>query len=557
MQTRLKYLVRRWYFPAGIVAILLLLLALLARNPFNDRTLIANFEPFPDAFYYVVPTQQFLQGRGFVMRFMDNAPYHATVPPVYSLVLVPVYALLGDPRSFAVTNSMLMAIFVLGGLHFLFRQTRDRLLVLLAGGVLLSSVYVSWLPTIAMAENVLLLWYLLAAWILVRPVRYHWALAAGALPWVLYATKFSLAPATVVLCAVFGVRLALDAWRTRRWRNVVGFLLASAGVFGLLQVWQFTVQGTTIFAAAFTALWSSLVKSSVADAIVAEQTEKVFWAFSLRYVPEHFPRYAAALLGRSEFFLWRTEPLLPAPWLWLGWAGLLWLLVKVRQARWFATTAVALLVAQTTFLSAFYVVDMRYAIGALVLLWIAGMWALSDLLRRFPSRARLGIVLALGMALAALAARQWKYQIALNLRHAETPWYAIAVREVNAALPGPASRQRWVITAMNPYLFHFFGNQQYRLLPLSDQQDFIGEAEKVWGDVVDKRDLHGTYRRLLLQGDELYYASYGLGHVAPFLRAAQDLRSSFSVELLRSGCFDVCNIYTVQLPASASAQPAL
>src|SRR3989339_1452467 len=84
-------------------AFALLLLLLLAKNPFSSRTLIPNFEPFPDTFHYITSARCLLKGEGF--RICRNGEgVRPAVPPLYSISLLPFLAVFDDARMFYVGN---------------------------------------------------------------------------------------------------------------------------------------------------------------------------------------------------------------------------------------------------------------------------------------------------------------------------------------------------------------------------------------------------------------------------------------------------------------------
>ncbi|MFZ1720913.1 MAG: hypothetical protein WAU07_00215, partial [Microgenomates group bacterium] len=85
-------------------------LLLLAKNPFSERTLIPNFEPYPDTFYYITTSRCALQGKGWKLcrpEIENVAGIESSVAPLYSALLMPGFVINFDPRFFYFTNVLL------------------------------------------------------------------------------------------------------------------------------------------------------------------------------------------------------------------------------------------------------------------------------------------------------------------------------------------------------------------------------------------------------------------------------------------------------------------
>src|SRR5258708_5858274 len=93
------YVQRHWValFPFCLFALLLF------RNPFSDRNLISNLEPYPDSIHYISPALGVLRGQGLYIN-REGRKLLPGVPPLYSLILVPVFALNQDVRMFYFVN---------------------------------------------------------------------------------------------------------------------------------------------------------------------------------------------------------------------------------------------------------------------------------------------------------------------------------------------------------------------------------------------------------------------------------------------------------------------
>src|SRR3989338_6760515 len=79
---------------------------LLFKDPFSERTLVSNMDPFPDTIHYLTPARSLAGGGNFalVRKFGQLKPVTA---PLYSLVLVPFYMINDDARMYYFANVLL------------------------------------------------------------------------------------------------------------------------------------------------------------------------------------------------------------------------------------------------------------------------------------------------------------------------------------------------------------------------------------------------------------------------------------------------------------------
>ena len=98
----LGMLKRHWVFWVTLCLFILLL----AKNPFSIRTLIPNFEPYPDTIHYINSAQSFIRGHGLQI-WREGRILKTTVPPLYSLVLIPIFLINIDARMFYFANVFL------------------------------------------------------------------------------------------------------------------------------------------------------------------------------------------------------------------------------------------------------------------------------------------------------------------------------------------------------------------------------------------------------------------------------------------------------------------
>ncbi len=140
---------------------------LLFKNPFSYKNLIANFEPFPDTFQYVVPAKSFADNRVFGL-VREGRLLEPQVAPLYSFMLIPFYLLNSDPRMFYLANVLLaLTSFIL--FYFLMRKLTGNIWIIsLVLFLYVTNYYIYWYPTLAMADNLILTFFLLALWFYTR-----------------------------------------------------------------------------------------------------------------------------------------------------------------------------------------------------------------------------------------------------------------------------------------------------------------------------------------------------------------------------------------------------
>jgi hypothetical protein len=570
MKQVISFLQQHWYQLAwwGLTVVCVTFIGLLlARNPFSLRTLIPNFEPFPDSFHYLVPAKNLAQSRGLYFWRPDGANFKPSVPPLYSLIIAPIFLVQSDPRWFYLMNILLS----FGGLFIFWkitntlfhRPTLSTALVFVMGTLF----HWLWLPNLVMAENLLIFLVLVAIWLFILPAK-GWRLALlAALAVAIYATKYAAAPLTVVIgfsalgktWAAHHSKLGLPQLHRDWWWVIGGGLLALA----LFVLWQQIVIGSSIFSqllslmgGLFNPILGMLVKNNGTGGPATIASASSF--FSTRYFSTNFPRYWDALLGGHQYFLWDSTPLWPR---WLALGGISGLLFGLFCRRWRALSALllAMMIAQIAFMSTFYANDTRY-IAALLPIPIIGLgmalevvWLRSTQLMRqhqvvSPHMIEFVLSVLLVLAVVLSGAGRFRKQLALNFKYAETPWWYVAITEYQRYFNNPANQVSdgsYFITASIPYQVDFFGVQHVTLLPLSDQQDFREEMKEVWGNR-NYSDLLALYHSYLQAGKNVYVSNWGLGNVAVLKVDWEAIVQNFQLTEVQNGCMGSCNIYRVE-----------
>jgi hypothetical protein len=560
-----EQLLQRWpvlqHWPLFITAIVLTVL--LWRNPFSQRTLIPNFEPFPDAFHYVVPPQCFLQGKGWRLCRDGVEGITPAVPPLYGAILLPSLALGNDPRAFYFSNVVLAFLSLVLMYAISQKISKSTLASFLVTFIFITTYHVYWLPSLAMAENLILPLFLSTVWFLLDNKKTTGHLATiGILAGLQYGTKFAGLPLMVGIVGMVGLQILIEHVRSKKivFKTLALQLLAVSVpallLFLSLGGWRTVasvVNPQNLIAAFTTQITSPEPSEGTSSTSAIVEDEDGDW-FETAYFSKNIVTYLGVLRGQPSKFLWDSRPLF-TPWIAvLAGVGLLYGIYQNRW-RWLTLTLVVTSALQLTMLSFFYTTDARYIYTILpvaligLTLFITGTFELSQRQQKYLKKETIFIGLAAIFALySGLNFSQLKLQALLNLKSAETPWWQVAVVELNGFFEDNPDlhkdKQPIVISPISPFLVDFYSNKQYSLLPLNPIQDFSGNKKQVWGEN-NYDDFIALYHQKLDEGYPVYVAEYGLGNDSGMRAAYDTLEQNFTLTKVQSGCHDLCDVFKV------------
>jgi len=523
-----------------LVCSLILLTLLLFHNPYSKRTLVPNFEPYPDALHYVVPARSYINGDGFLIS-REGRGIKPSVPPLYSYLLIPFFLVNNDPRTFYFTNVLLSLCSLVFFYLILRRISKNYLIIGLSLLLYATNYFIYWYPTLAMAENLTLFLFLLNAWLLTIPLINPVIVFGAVVPFLFYLTKYANGPLTAVFLLATLVRIIFSK-KDKNQRHKVIFLASL--IFGALILYVTTPNIIT----AITSVVRSIMPISQFGHNTTASSGTGGW-FSMAYMTKNLPEYARAMLGGySVRFLWDSTPIIPffvgLPAL----AGLIWGSIR-KDTRLLSLSVLCALVASILFMSTFYSLDMRYlnfAIPTLLLGFTIFLDTLGTLVhkkKQYRTIFTVGIVLVI-LAYMGTNAIRMKKQIMLNLKYAETPWYYLSVLKANeyfGKLP-KTDKMPVLISSMIPYYIDFYSNGEYSLLPMSHHQEFRNNMRAAWGDF-NYDDLIMLYKKTMYRGYDLYVDNYGLGNEAVLHEDFKKIADAFNLEKVAEGCYGACNIY--------------
>ncbi len=521
---------------------------LLFRAPFSTRTLIPNFEPYPDSFHYLIPAMHLIEGEGMTMNRVGKIL--PGVPPLYSLCIAPFLLIVNDPRMAYFTNlflSMLSFTFFALSIKKLFPSKLIRFLTLL---LFVTHPVLTWYVELVMAEHVTLMLTTLGLWLVLRSGRKLLHLSQGLLAPLLYASKYAAAPVSFAFTLIFFIKSVRETRRTRSFTPVLFFcigLLVSASIYLTI---NYSIRQTSELHTVLNVVTSKLSPPPTVSTESGEPQPPTDPFFGPRYIKHNLTAYGNYLLGHQLTILWRNEQLLAAPFVLLGTLG--WLLAFASRHKLFATTIILQVVSTLAFLSIFYVVDGRYVYHFIPLSILGVGFSLQffySLCKKPQHTAIVSLLILLLIGFYSITnAKDLKFRFSLNLRHSETPWYYLAAKEVDSYLAANGSYDKTpvIISPMPPFLFDFYAKEKMLLLPLHRYQEFRNATTQTWGDY-DFSDLHGVYKNFLEDGHPVFLTHYGVGNEGYLQQEFESVKTEFNGELVFEGCHNLCNIYKLRI----------
>lgn len=533
---------REWII---ILSCAFIFLLLLFKDPFSERTLIPNFEPYPDTFYYIVPSLNLVRGEGFYFS-RERRVLKKSIPPLYSLVLVPIFLINPDPRMVYYANVFLALISFVLFLLILKKITKNIWIIGTTLFLYVTNYFLFWIPTLAMAENLLLPLYLAAILLIMRSFSFLSLVLLGVVSLCIFATKAANVPVVAAILLSSSLKIFfLNKTKIWKLKAFLCFNIAFSSFFLIYAGYLYLTSNFNIISALPGYFDLLTGKTSSYD---VESRRPIGWA-SFGYIQINFPQYLNAILGNRTKFLWDTTPIIPTYIAAISIIGILTGLItkKYRNLSIILTTMIGISI---LFMSTFDSFDARYiyiAVPSLLLGFSIMILVLFDFF--FKKKKYIPfIILLLFFAFYILSNMiRLKSQVSLNFKYSETPWAYISVLKLNEYFQSSTTYKRpVVISALPPYLVDFYSNGNYTLLPLSYEQEFRSLKDIVWGPN-DYSNLPALYTKYLHEGYNVYVSRYGLGSESYTNRDFNTILKEFDSELVLSGCYRQCDIFKITL----------
>lgn len=527
-----------------ILFVFLVFFFLVCRNPYSNRTIIANLEPYPDSFHYVNPALSFIQGKGLYIT-RGESKILPSVPPLYSLSLIPGYLINSDVRTFYFTNvflgflSVSLFLLILKEVFPTKRGLRFFLLFLFATNTILY-----WFPELAMAENLLMPLLLIEVLLLIKPTTRRTATLVPVVAALIYACKFASLSISVSAPILFFFKVLLEKKSVKVEPILKRFAISVVISAAVYLVFDYVFRGSNLVWGLIQMVFDIFSPKKISEAIAG--TEETHDFFSVQYLVKNVGIYLSWLVGQKIGVLQKSLAILPA---FLAIPGLLGLFLSLRSAKRFVATVWLVFIFFTiSLMMLFYAADGRYLIVAVPGLIVGLGFFLEWLERVLKERGEIlyALLLAVFFVLYCVTqAPRLKFDVMLNLKYSETPWYYLSVKTFDQYLTEHRAEHKKtpvIISAVPPYFIDLYAKEEFIILPLSAIQEFGTHKQAAWGDH-NYDDLPAVYRKYLDEGHPVYLTKYGLGSVF-YLHDAYDLVfKKFTVQKVQDGCLSVCDVY--------------
>jgi hypothetical protein len=431
----------------------------------------------------VVPARNFVMGNGFVFA-REGGETVINVPPLYSLTLIPIYFFNLDARSFYFANVLLGIISIV----LLFKISQKLSKSVWSTGLLLftyvTSFVIYWQTSLAMAENVLLAICLANLYLALQPLNTKNLILATFLAVACYGSKYVSLPITGVFLLFIGWRIVTEEKEPQRLKRIllVSVLATTSFLF---------FNGSQLFH-----YLKQLFEGSVNNNLEAQTATS--W-LSVQYFRESFPKYFSALMGSPIYNLWHTKAILPTG---LALIVLLWCLFaifKLAQYRKLAILVFALTLAQLAFLSVILMIEGRYAFTFIPII-LTGAAAMLGWLKEKSAK-------------------------------------KLMQTKIENSTEKPI-----IISSLSPFVWDFYRQGDYLVLPLSNKQDMV--KEKIWGEDFNSDQLTTYYQEQLQAGRLIYLATVGFGR-NDWSILDEYKANGLELKLLKEDCVGACKIYRV------------
>lgn len=504
----------------------LVYLSLAYRTPFKTNSLIPNLEPSPDVFYYSVPAWNLVHGNGFkMMAFGKEISKIST--PIYGLYLSPFFAIFNDVRIYYYANLLLgfISIFLFLYLIEVFFGKNNFFLKLGLGFVLVTNFYFYNLPTLLMAENILIP-LTFAAVILMFKKLDSKNLILNLIVIVLLAfTKMSSYPVILVQ----GIVLLCKIIKTKFWLKIprkIGLILGAMFIL--------------VMGVAFVKIVLPGIK-----ALPAASNN-----FSINYIEKTLPIYLKEFIGIDGKYLWFNNQQIEKMVGFICLAGI-FLGLFLKKYRKNVLILISIIFGVTIFHSMMSFPEGRY-ISTVIPLFILCAGIIFKQLKH-----PVWIILFLGIYLlnretvngfherkiTSLKRQALNNQLEVN----ETPWNYMAMESINDYFKD--KNGVYLGTLINPFYVMYFGNGNYSFLPLSLSQEFSGVGKGFIDKYFeDDKTVVELYKNLLTQGNEVYVTNYYLTYYKGSLDANyREIENTFKFTQVKDGCLGECKIYKLDL----------
>lgn len=506
-----------FYF--GIFFCIVVFLCLAFKNPFSERSLIPNLEPYPDSLHYSYPSWNLINGKDFKME-SEGLTVRTSVPPSYGVYLLPFLAIFKDIRVFYFANIILALISIVFFFLIVKEIFNNSFIAFFLGGILVTSYYFYLLPQFLMAENITMTVSLILFFVLLKPISTKNIVLFSVLNAIFILIKISNISVFLSFIFLYFVKILKDKNKS----SLIKFILISIFTNGMVLWWVIS---------------SGMFK-------IGEEVVKTSAAFSFSYLKDNFIYYLRAITGSNARFIWMPERFITKDLVVLSGLGLI-LAMFQKKGRHLVFILLTLVFPLLLFMGCFYFPDTRY-INLIYPLILIPIGFVVDKIKN--KRFLFAFILIFGICDLGLVSVKanfepkiitLKKQIGLNFRHAEQPWNYLAVKNFNNYFQEKKGNV-YLATFLPPFYVDYFKNGNYKYLPISSNQAF-GE----YNSQLCPKGIMDCYQKILDEDKDLYISNYYLSNeVVSWGKEWKEIEKYFILNKVSEGCFGVCNIYKVE-----------
>ncbi len=515
MRRLMKFISRR-YILICILGCILVALLLAGKNPFDDQSLIPNLEPYPDSLYYGYPAWNVTHGKDFSMTY--QGAFHKNVtPPLFSLYLIPFFAVFGDVRAFYFAQLILLIVstgllaICLGLILDRVKASDKEKTILISIGTFLfvTNFYIYTMPSLLMAELMTITVFLVGCMLLLQPVTSRRIAIAAHIGMLLLLIKISNLP----IAMVFYLVLVLKVWKSEE-RNTCLLHLLTASLY----------TGGYFYLSDFFQGHKNLQGGN----------------FSIENLQHNLIFYIRALAGMQTRYLWYSERLVSSL---LSVAAVCGVIagLSVKELRKIVASVFLCTISLLVFMSFFVTPDARY-ISVLIPLYscliIIGFATLLKSLKYYLPV----IILVLYLLVPAFSQQPpiselqlLKKQIGLNYLHPENPWNYNAVVEMDAHIGAQKSEKPIYIATFLPQFYVAMFVKNFIPLPITANQEFYSPD--------DEAQIELIHLKAFTAGTVYLSNAYAgnLSNVWP--QEFEKMKEKYAGKLVYQGCLGSCNLY--------------
>lgn len=513
----------REYLPLGFLVLGIVSITLPAI--FSTKHYLYNLEPYPDGLWYALSGKNLFITGEFAFYSVDTA-VKLPVPNLYPALVGFTYLLIGNTIAFFILNLILIAATCTLLYLLVLESTRSVLAAASAAIVYFSHTVMIWLTALPMTENLAI--FLFTAFfylsfkskLTIKQLILAFLVLIG-----LSLTRYSLVPSVIVGTFIL-LPKAYKAFPVHL-RKAVALSVVIMSALSVAILFQTGQPYLSYLSRALNEIWQGSPY------------------FGFKFFLPNLLGYTKLLMGFKTNFLWENVAFTTAPILILSFLGIV---LTLEQKKYYSRV-ILLLMSFSTLVAPliFYVQDARYSSLLAVSISIGAAWFIQKIAEYPKDKRKYLYFLVFLCLIGQLYSQKNLIQkiIAANLLHRSVAWQFEAISSFNIFFKNKESS--YLITSLPPFLVYEYGNETYKILPLSKEQEFFNKKQQAWGSLVPQTDLPSFFKQLLKEKNEVYISNAYITHSHKVIADYQDLEKLFIFTPVSEGCLQTCTIYKLQL----------